>query len=168
MANRSFIQPLGYLVKRVVTLFADFTCTEVTPYVVLNKWNYGTFNAGPTIRTYTAAATTPVPASSSGNFPGQYAVGTEGVALVTRTGTGLWTLRLQDNYCRSALQLSFFVAAAAGASAVARVNENTTISNYAAQGGSLIGLAWLDYAGAAVDPIGEVRLTITLGDASEG
>lgn len=167
MANRQFIDKRYTLVKRVVDLFASITATEAGASVVLNKWNYGTFNSGPTIRTYTAAPTTPASPSSAGNFPGQYQIGAEGVMTVARTAAGLWTLRLQDNYLRL-LGLNFFVAAAAGASAVGKLNENTTISNYVAAGGSLIGLAWLDFAGAAVDPIGEVRLHLTLSDASEG
>ena len=168
MANRTFIDKNYSLVKRVVRLWADVLQEEaVTPVPVLRKWNYGTFNSGPNIRTYTAAATTPVPATSTGNFPSQYAVGTEGVATVTRTATGLWTVRLQDNYLRL-LGLDFFVASAAGASAVGKLNENTTITNLSAAGGSIIGLAFLDFAGAAVDPIGEVRLCFDLCDASEG
>lgn len=165
MSNRSYVSDAGTLVKRVVTLWADFSMSGTTP--VLRKWNYGTFNTGPTVRTYTAAPTTPVPATSSGNYPGQYQIGAEGVASVTRTGTGLWTLRLQDNYLRL-LGLSFFAASADGASSVARCNENTSISNYGSAGGSLVGLAFLDYAAAAVDPAEEIRLQLILSDATEG
>lgn len=167
MANRTFIDKNYSLVKRVVQLFADITAVEAGASVTLNQWNYGTFGVGPTIRTYTAAPTTPAVPSSAGNYPGQYQIGSEGVMAVARTATGLWTLRLQDNYQRL-IGLNFFVAAAAGTSAVGKLNENTTISNYTAAGGSLIGLAWLDFAGAAVDPIGHVRLHLTLADASEG
>lgn len=166
MANRTMWGESKSLAKRIVRLWCDITAVEAGASVTLNRWNYGTFATGPTINTYTAAPATPVPASSAGNYPGQYQVGAEGVMLVTRTGTGLWTIRLQDNYFRL-LGLNFFVAAAAGASAVGKCNENTTISNYGAAGGSLIGLAFLDFAGVAVDPIGHVRLAFDLADASE-
>ncbi len=167
MANRTGNQDGTALIKKMVHLFADITITEaVTPVPVLNKWNYPVFGGGVAARTYTAAASTPVPPTSAGNYPGQYQIGAEGIMLVTRTAVGLYTLRLQDNYQRL-MAMTFFIAGAAGASTVARLNENTTISNYVAQGGSLIGLAFLDFAGAAVDPIGHVRLELILADATE-
>lgn len=166
MASRSFIDKRYSVAKKLVDLYADFTGVEAAS-PVLNRWNYGTFGTGPTINTYTAAATTPVPPSSAGNYAAQYQIGSEGVMLVTRTATGLWTLRLQDNYFRL-VELNHFIAAAAGASTVAKVNENTTISDYDSPGGTLIGLALLDYAGAAVD-LGagvHLRLHLTLADSS--
>lgn len=165
MAQRTFIDKQYSLVKKLVSLFADFTVTEGSGAVALNRWNYGTFGTGPTINTYTAAATTPVPPSSAGNYAAQYQIGSEGVMMVTRTGTGLWTLRLQDNYMRL-MGLNFFVASAGGLSTAAKLDENTTISNYGAPGGSLVGLFFKDFAGAAVDPIGHVRLHLILADSS--
>lgn len=166
MAARSFIDKQYSVAKKLVHLFADITVTEaVTPVPVLNRWNYGTFGTGPIVNTYTAAATTPVPPSNAGNYAAQYQIGSEGVMLVTRTATGLYTLRLQDNYMRL-MGLNFFIAAAAGASAVGKLNENTTISDYDAPGGALVGLAFLDFAGAAVDPIGHVRLHLILADST--
>lgn len=165
MAARSFIDKRYSVAKKLVDLYAEINAAEGGASVVLNKWNYGTFGTGPTINTYTPAATTPVPPSNAGNYASQYAIGTEGVMMVTRTAAGLWTLRLQDNYMRL-VGLNFFIAAAAGASAVGKLNENTTISNYGAAGGSLVGLAFLDFAGVAVDPIGRVRLHLTLADSS--
>jgi hypothetical protein len=168
MANRLFDQDSFQLVKRRVTLFADFTQVEAgTPVPVLQKWNYPTFGVGVGARTYTAAATAAALPTGAA-YPLQYRAGAEGVLSIERTAVGLYTLKLQDNYQRL-LGLSFFVAAAAGASTVAKLNENTTISNYTGAGvtGSVIGLAFLDFAGAAVDPIGEVRLQIELADATE-
>ena len=166
MSSRSFIDKQYSVAKKLVHLFADITVSEGgTPVPTLNRWNYGTFGSGPTVNTYTAAPTTPVPPSNSGNYASQFQIGSEGVMMVTRTATGLYTLRLQDNYMRL-MGLGFFIAAAAGSSAVGKCNENTTISNLGAAGGSLIGLAFLDFAGAAVDPIGHMRLHLILADST--
>ena len=168
MANRTFIDANFSLIKRMVQLFATIEQAEaVTPVPILEKWNYGTFNSGPTIRTYTAAPTTPAVPTSAGNFPGQYQIGSEGVMTVVRTATGLWTVRVQDNYQRL-VGLNAYQVAAAGTSIFMRVDENSTISNMTAAGGSIIGLAFSSSVGVAVDPIGTVRLHLTLQDASEG
>ncbi len=168
MANRQFIDANFSLVKRMVHLFATVSQPEgVTPTPALQQWNYGTFGVGPTIRTYTAAPSTPVPPTSAGNFPGQYQIGTEGVMLVTRTGTGLWTIRLQDNYQRM-VGLSWYQSNAGGVATVVACNENTSITNMTAAGGSIIGLTFSNAAGVAYDPIGIVRLMFVLQDATEG
>jgi len=89
---------------------------------------------------------------------------------VTRTAVGLYTLKLQDNYQRL-MDLNAYAAVAGGTPVFAKVTENTTISNYTgaavAQNGSVIGLAFWDFAAAAVDPIGTVRIALTLADATE-
>lgn len=166
MAQRSFIDSNFTLVKREVRLYATISVAEaVTPVPTLLKWNYGTFGTGPNVRTYTAAPTGTVP-SSAGNYPLQYQVGAEGVLSVTRTATGLYTLRLQDNYQRL-VGMNAYAAVAGGTPVFAKLTENTTITNMGSPGGSLIGLAFWDFAAAAVDPIGTVRLSFNLQDATE-
>lgn len=168
MANRTFDQDSFQLVKRRVTLFADITVSEaVTPVPTLNKWNYPCFGVGTNARTYTAAATAAALPTGAA-YPLQYRAGTEGVLSITRTAVGLYTLKLQDNYQRL-IGLQAFEATAGGTSTFARLSENTTISNYTGAGvtGSVIGLAFWDYANAAVDPIGEVRIQLELADATE-
>ncbi len=165
MANRTYDQDSFQIIRRMVTLFADITIAEAgTPVPVLNKWNYPTFGGGPVARTYTAAPTAATLPTGSA-YPKQYEAGAEGVLSIVRTAAGLYTLRLQDNYQRL-MGLSFFIASAAGASLVGKLNENTTISNYLAPSGSIIGLAFLDFAGVAVDPIGHVRLSLVLADST--
>ncbi len=168
MANRTFDQDNYSLIKRMVHLFADFSVSEaVTPVPTLQKWNYPTFGIGAAARTYTAAATaSTLPTGAA--YPLQYQAGSEGVLSVTRTAVGLYTLKLQDNYQRL-MGLMAFPSGAGGTPVFALVSENTTISNYTGAGvtGSVIGLAFWDFAAAAVDPIGHVRLTLILADATE-
>ncbi len=150
----------------MVHLFADVTSAEGTHVVTLNKYNYGTFAAGPNINTYTAAATAAAIPVSAGNYPLQYTAGWEGIFSVTRTGVGLWTIKLQDNYNRLLVPYAY-PSTAGGTPTFASMSENTTITNMASAGGSLIGLAFWDFAGVAVDPIGHVRLSLILCDATE-
>ncbi len=166
MASRSFIQPLGSLIKRRVDLFAAVSVGGGGA-VTLQMWNYPVFGTGPNARTYTAAPTGSIP-SNAGNYPGQYTVGSEGILSVVRTGAGLWTVRLQDNYQRL-VGLSAYASLAGGLSAIVGVAENTTISNMAAAGGSLVGVALLSATATALDPAsGEVvKLHFTLADATE-
>ena len=86
---------------------------------------------------------------------------------MARTAAGLWTITLQDNYQRL-LQLSGFARLAGGLSAIDFVAENTTITNMAAAGGSIIGVALL-LNSVATDPAsGEVViLHFGLQDATE-
>jgi hypothetical protein len=83
MANRQFQQFQGSLEKGLVRL-----CCRVSVAgggaVTLQKWN-------PATRTYTSAPTSGV---------GSYSVGAQGIKTVARTGTGAWTVVLQDSYQR--------------------------------------------------------------------
>ncbi len=167
MANRTYMDKNYSLIKREVRLYCDFSVSEaVTPVATLQKWNYPTFSAGPNARTYTAAAS--AAALPSGNpYPLQYQGGSEGVLDVTRTAVGKYTIRLQDNYQR----LMFMAAHASGASGTpvfAICTENTTITNLGSTAGTgIIGAAFWDFAAAAVDPIGHVRVVLILQDATE-
>lgn len=168
MANRTFDQDSFQMVKRRVTLFADFTVSEaVTPVPTLNKWNYPTFGVGVNARTYTAAATAAALPTGAA-YPLQYRAGFEGILSIARTAVGKYTLKLQDNYQRL-MFVAGHAAVASGTPVFANVTENTTISNYTGAGvtGSVVGLAFWDFAAAAVDPIGEVRLILELADATE-
>lgn len=167
MANRSFQNQNYSMIKRMVALFADFTVSEaVTPVPTLNKWNYPTFGAGPNSRTYTAAplaSTLPTGAP----YPLQYSAGAEGVLSIARTAAGQYTLKLQDNYQRL-VGLNAWAATATGTPVFAICTENTTISSYSpTTPGAIIGLAFWDFAAAAVDPIGHVRVQLILADATE-
>ncbi len=168
MANRTFDQDSFQLVKKRVTLFADITVSEaVTPVPVLNRWIYPTFGVGLNARTYQPAATAAALPTGAA-YPLQYAAGAEGVLSIVRTAIGKYTLKLQDNYQRL-LFVDGHAAVASGTPVFAKVTENTTISNYTGIGvtGSVIGIAFWDFAAAAVDPIGEVRLILELADATE-
>lgn len=165
--NRSMIDKNYSLVKRMVDLFLTINVVEGTHATTLLKWNYGTFNQGPNIRTYTAAAV-PATALPTGNgpWPDQYQAGSEGSYSITRASTGLYTLVLQDNYERL-VGLAAYAASAGGTPTFASISENTTISNTATVSGTaVIGLAFWDFAGSLVDPIGQVRIHLTLADSS--
>lgn len=167
MANRTYIDSNFSLVKRMVQLFCTINVSEAaTPVPSLQKWNYPTFGTGPNARTYTAAPTSAGIPSSTGAYPLQYTAGSEGFFSVARTGTGLYTLTLQDQYQRM-VGLRAYVSAAGGTPVFAQVTENTTITNMAGTPGSIIGLAFWDFAAAAVDPIGAVRLAFVFADATE-
>lgn len=172
MASRSFMDSNFSLVKRMVHLFCTINVSEaVTPVPTVMKWVYPQLgqstNAGQTARTYvTAPAATAIP-SGAGPWPLQYTAGAEGVFSIVRTAIGLYTLTLQDPYQRM-VGLDGYAAKAGGAPVFAKITENTTITNMASTApGSIIGLAFWDFAAAAVDPIGQVRLMIVLADGTE-
>jgi hypothetical protein len=166
VANRSFIDSNFSLVKRMVHLFGCVSAAEGATTVILKKWNYPTLGAGTLARTYSAAATASALPSGAAPYPLQYAAGSEGIRSVTRTATGKWTVTLQDNYQRM-VGLNFYEANAGGVSTVVKLCEDTTLTNMAAAGGSVIGLKFSSAAGAAADPIGDVRLELILQDATE-
>lgn len=171
MANRTFSQDNYALIHREIRLYTSFSVSEaVTPVPTLLRWNYPTLGVGVNARTYTAAATATATPSGGAPYPLQYQAGAEGVLSIVRTAVGKYTLQLQDNYQRL-VDLNAYASVASGTPVFAIVTENTTISNYAgvavARTGSLIGLAFWDFAAAAVDPIGVVRLSLTLADATE-
>jgi len=165
MAQRTFDQDSFQVIRRKVTLHASISVSEaVTPVPTLLKWNYPVFDVGVNARTYTAA-TTASGLPSGAAYPRQYQSGAEGVLSVARTAVGLYTIVLQDPYQRL-VDLNAYAAVAGGTPVFAHCTENTTISSYAAAAGSTIGLAFWDFAAAAVDPIGVVRLTFTLADST--
>jgi hypothetical protein len=165
MANRTFMDKQYTMVKRRVELYAAVLGAGAAA-PSLRKWNYPTLGTGPNARTYTAAPTAnALPTGAA--YPLQYACGAEGVRSVTRTGVGLWTVQLQDNYQR-VLMVSHTTDLAGGAATIRQVWLNTTITNLAAVGGSIIGL-FLGAGGAATDlPAGHLLLLkFDLADATE-
>lgn len=82
MADRSFQQFQGSLDKGLVKLFCTVSVAGGGA-VTLKSWN-------PSTRAYGNA-----PTSGSG-----YAKGAQGISSVARTGTGAWTITLQDKYQR--------------------------------------------------------------------
>lgn len=151
----------------MVDLFCSFSVSEaVTPVPTLLKWNYPTFGIGVNSRTYTAAATGTLPTGAA--YPQQYNAGAEGVYSIARTAAGKYTLTLQDKYQRL-VGLNAYPSVASGTPVFAICSENTTITsmNPTTGAGSIIGLAFWDFAGVAVDPIGAVRVNLVLADATE-
>lgn len=167
MASRSFIDSNFSLVKRMVHLFCDISISEaVTPVPTLQMWNYPVLGQGTAARTYTAAVSASTLPTGSGPYPLQYAAGSEGVLSVARTAIGKYTLTLQDNYQRL-LQVNAHASVADGTPVFSLVTENTTITAMGTPPSSIIGLAFWDFAAAAVDPIGHVRIMLVLQDATE-
>ena len=166
MADRVF-QPLNFtLVKKKVELYAAVSVAAAGA-VTLQRWNYPQLGqtAAPA-QTY-AAAPSATPGLGNRGFL-QYNSGAEGVFSVTRTGAGLWTVKLQDNYQR-VLMVQAVGQLAGGLSAITGTGINSPLTNMQAQGGSVIGLALLSASGTAVDPVaGElILLAIKLADATE-
>jgi len=167
MANRSFIDKSYTMVKREVRLYAAVACTGegVTAAVALQKWNYPQMGqtAAPA-RTYTAAPTTP----AGQGYPLMYQTGAEGVRSVTRTATGLWTVKLQDNYQR-VLRVDAQTQKAGGLSVIVAAGINSTLTDMNATNGSDIGIALLSATATAADPAAGdlILLTFTLADATE-
>lgn len=164
MANRTFIDKSYTMVKREVRLYAAVS-VGAAGAVTLLRWNYPQMGqtASPA-RTYTAAPTTP----SGNGFPIQYQTGAEAVRSVTRTGTGLWTVKLQDNYQR-VLRVDAQMQIAGGLSNIVATGINSTTTSIDASGGSEVGIALLSSTGTAADPTNgaTMLLTLTLADATE-
>lgn len=166
MANRTFMDQQYTLIKRRVDLFAAVS-VGAAGAVTLQKWNYPTLGTGPLARTYSAAPlATALP--SGAPYPLQYAAGAEGIRSVTRTGTGAWTVQLQDNYQR-VLGVTFNIQKAGGAGATVQIGIDSTITNMASNGGSTIGLLLMSSTATAADPAsGDVMLLhFILADATE-
>lgn len=152
----------------MVHLFASFSVSEaVTPVPTLQKWNYPTFGTGANARTYTSVAA-PGTLPTGAAYPLQFQYGAEGVFSVTRTAIGKYTLALQDDYQRL-MYVDAYASVASGTPVFAKVTENTTISDFSGAGipGAIVGLAFWDFAAAAVDPISVVRVHLILADATE-
>jgi len=164
MADRSFIDKSYRLVKRRVDLYAAVS-VGAAGAVTLLKWNYPTFGAGPNARTYTAAPlANALPAGAP--YPLQYGCGAEGVRSVTRTGAGQWLLQLQDNYQRH-FGVGFTLEIAGGVTA-GQLAINSTTTNFAAAGGTIIGLTTIIGGVAADLAAGTIaNLRIFLADATE-
>lgn len=165
MADRTFVEKRYSLVKRRVDLYAVILVDPAGTTPQLQKWNYPTLGTGPLARTYSAA---PLPTAlpSGAPYPLQYSAGAEGVRSVTRTGVGQWQVQLQDNYQRH-FGVGFTLEIAGGVVS-GQVAINSTTTNMAAAGGSILGLTTL-VGGAAADLTSGtiVNLRIFLADATE-
>lgn len=160
MANRTTIDKQYTLIKGQNTLYCAVN-VGAAGAVTLMKWNYPQLGSGSTApgRTYTAAPTAVSPAGGMTTAT----TGAEGVLSVTRTGAGLWTVKLQDNWQRC-LDLHGYTARAGGTVTVADFAEDTTVSNYAATGGSVIGVVMFNSSDVAGDGASgdQIRLTFVL------
>lgn len=171
MASRLYDQYNMTIQKRSVTLWAIVGVpTGTTP--VLLKWNYPQLGAsggaqGALARTYSAAPST----GGGTTFPTRYVQGYDGVFSVVRTGTGLWTVTLQDNYQR-VLNVFGAMACNVGVSTnIVTVTENLSIQNMNAAGGSVIGVKLSSASGTPADPTADastqIRIQLELADATE-
>lgn len=152
MANRFSIDRYWSLLKGVTLIRARVLLSGTTP--LLQKWNYPTLNSG-ALGSYANAATSGGGAGGFGD-----AAGTEGVLTVARTGAGLWTVTLQDQFQRL-LDISFHGSIAGGTSNILACHENTTISNMSAASGSILGVALLSSTGTAADPTASSSITLS-------
>jgi hypothetical protein len=169
MANRMFDEKDFTIQKRMCSLYGVFSMVGTTP--TLQRWIYpklGQGVVGSTVQTYQAAPITPAPIAAAGSYPTQYQRGCEGFGGATRTAQGLWTVTLQDNYQRI-MSVHCHQSVAGGLSNIVGVGENSTITNMAAAGGSVIGLALLSATGTATDPTAGslIYIMLRLHDATE-
>ena len=172
MANRSFIDKQYTLLKREVSIYAAVQLSSAGTVIALQKWNYPALGQGAAARTYTAAnvgaALTP---QSGAPWPLQYNAGSEGVRSIVRTGVGLWTVTLQDNYQRLVF-CSFTVQTAATAigTQAMQMSLDGTVVNMAANGGSVIGVRFMSNPTTVVEPSVAndlVLLKFVLADGTE-
>lgn len=151
MANRFFIDDVWSLYKGLSLVRLRVLMSGTTP--VLQEWLYPAPNSA-SAGSYTTAQTS---GAGAGGFGAS--AGAEGVKSVSRTGAGLWTVTLQDNYNRL-LDLRCFQSLAGGVATIIGVGENTTISDMSAVGGSIIGVALLSAgSGAAVPAVADPATT---------
>jgi hypothetical protein len=168
MASRQFTQVQYTVVKREVKVYATVS-VGANGAVTLQKWNYPVFGSTTTpASTYTAAPVLAAPPAGTASWPAMYQGGTEGVFSVTRTGTGLWTVKFQDSYQRL-LFLDGHIKVAAGASNIVAIAENASISAVQTAGGSVVGVALLSSTATVADPTSGhiVNLSFTFADATE-
>lgn len=154
MAQRSFMPDMWSLYKGLSLVRARILMSGTTP--LLRQWDYPAVNSGSS-GSYSAASST----GAGTTWPSQYIGGAEGVRSVTRTGTGLWTFVLQDNYTRL-LDLRVYQSLAGGLSTIVAIGENTSISDMTTAGGSTIGVALLSQGANALDPDTATNVTITM------
>jgi hypothetical protein len=163
VANRTFIDKQYVMLKRRIELYAAVS-VGAAGAVTLQSWKY------PTLGSTAAYVAAPLAnALPTGNpYPNQYGAGAEGVRSVVRTGTGLWTVTLQDNYQR-VLEVGLVIQKAGGLSTIMSIGINSTLTNMAAQGGSVIALALLSATGTVADPANGdlVLVKFGLADATE-
>ncbi len=145
MANRDFQQFQSSLEKGLVQLHCRVSVAGGGA-VTLQKWN-------PATRTYSSAATSGV---------GTYAVGAQGIKTVARTGTGAWTIVLQDSYQRL-LDVKVLTTAASGVLTVinAAVDATTDVTSNTAP---TIKILLNSATATAADPASgdKIDLTFTL------
>lgn len=123
MANRFNVEKLMSLYKGLTLVHARVLVTGATPTV--RKWTFPTPGSN-ALGSYGAAATSGGGAGGFGD-----ASGTDGVLSVTRTGAGLWTFVLQDNYQRLLGVVFGGASLAGGTSNIVAVHNNTTLTNMA-------------------------------------
>lgn len=157
MAQRDFKKDLWSLLNGLTLIRFRVTMSGTTP--VLQKWTYPTPNSG-ALGSYGTA-----PSSGGGGGGFGSAAGAEGVKSVTRTGAGLWTVVLQDNYQRL-LDIGAYQSLAGGLSTIVTVGENTSISSMSSPGGSTIGLALLSATATAADPAADVTVSLVLQNST--
>ena len=172
MANRTFKDKQYVMVNREVVLYTAVQLSSSGTVIALQKWNYPTLGTGTLARTYSAAnVTSTVPLPSGAPWPQQYNQGAEGDRSVTRTGVGLWTVQLQDNYQRL-LTVSFTIQTAltAAGTQAQMVSLDGTLMNMAANGGSTFGLRFMTNSTTVAEPsLGNdlVLLKFSLTDGTE-
>lgn len=161
MANRFNIPDVWSLIKGLTLVHARVLLSGTTP--VLQKYAYPTLNSG-ALGSYGTAATSGGGAGGFGD-----AAGTEGVLTVARTGAGLWTVTLQDNYQRL-LWLGGNASLTGGTSNIVAIHQNTTITSLGNSGGSIIGVCLESATATAADPdaSSNVDLLFLLQNATVG
>lgn len=165
MASRTFVDKQYTMVKRRVDLYAAVRGAGAAQ-PALQRWNYPSLGAGTLARTYTAAPTANA-LPTGAPYPLQYGCGAEGVRSITRLGVGQYTVQLQDNYQR-VLMATCTTDVAGGVAAIRQCYLNTTNTNMAAVGGSIIGLTFTAGAALADPAVGEILLLkFELSDATE-
>ena len=169
MSNRQYDAWKLGVVKRRVELYALIAVPSgTTP--VLQKYNYPQLGqVGGSARTLSAAATA---SAAPLGYPSIYQAGADGVYSVARTGTGLWTLTLQDKYQRL-LSVSGSMDLTGGAANIIAVANNPDITDLpnTSGKGSIVGIILFSATATPADPTAGatslMRIKLEFGDATE-
>lgn len=145
MAARTFQQFQGSLEKGVVKLWC-YVSVGGSGAVTFKKWTWE---------------------NGSGSYATADSSGYGGVVSVTKTGTGLWSVLLQDTYAR-VLGVTGTTFLAGGTATAVAIGVNTTLTDVTSLTAPTVAVALLDSTAHAANPASgdNVLLEITLQNST--
>lgn len=170
VAQRTYDQQDLSICKQPVSLWAHIA-VGAAGAVTLQRWTFPKLGAGGNAYIAATAPTVTAPTSSpfatGPGWPNIYQGGAEGVAAVSRTGTGLLTITLQDQYMRL-LSMHGHVELSTGPSNIIGFSLVAYTANPTGWG-SIIQIATLSATATAADATSAsiIHLNLRLSNATE-